>query len=70
MPILGGVGGLKAAACWDYRGATVVYTSETPSGALLEMMLHLEAFILLRENRKNNQRKRGRFLVQDGIHPE
>jgi RES domain-containing protein len=53
---LRGLGGLKAAACWDHRGATVVYTSETASGALLEMMVHLEA--LLRESRKNNQGKR------------
>lgn len=40
---LKGLGGLKAAARWHHRGAPVVYTSETPSGALLEMIVHLEA---------------------------
>ena len=40
---LRGLGGLKAAARWHHRGAPVVYTSETLSGALLEMMVHLEA---------------------------
>lgn len=40
---LKGLGGLKAPARWHHRGAPVVYTSETPSGALLEMMVHLEA---------------------------
>lgn len=40
---LRGLGGLKVPARWHHRGAPVVYTSETPSGALLEMMVHLEA---------------------------
>ena len=40
---LKGLGGLKASARWHHRGAPVVYTSETPSGALLEMVVHLEA---------------------------
>lgn len=39
---LDGRGGLLAAARWHYRGAPIVYLAETPAGALLEVLVHLE----------------------------
>jgi RES domain-containing protein len=40
---LKGVGGLRAAARWHFAGQPVVYLSETPSSALLEVCVHTAA---------------------------
>jgi RES domain-containing protein len=39
---LSGAGGLKRSARWHTRGARVVYLSDSPTGALLETLGHLE----------------------------
>lgn len=39
---LDGQGALSASARWHYRGLPVVYLAETPAGALLEVLVHLE----------------------------
>ena len=39
---LSGVGGLKVSGRWHERGRHVVYTSDHPASALLEVMVHLE----------------------------
>lgn len=39
---LDGLGGLVASARWHYRGHRVVYLAETPAGAFLEVLVHLE----------------------------
>lgn len=39
---LSGTGGMLASGRWHHRGRPVVYTAETPSGALLETLVHLE----------------------------
>lgn len=41
-PDLRGEGGLRAPARWHSRGRPIVYTAETPTGALLEALVHLE----------------------------
>lgn len=41
-PDLRGEGGLRAPARWHARGRAIVYTAETPTGALLEALVHLE----------------------------
>jgi RES domain-containing protein len=41
-PDLQGRGGLRASARWHTRGHEVVYCAETPTGALLEALVHLE----------------------------
>src|SRR6201996_9143315 len=40
---LSGIGGLKAAGRWDYPGHTIVYMTETPASALLEVRVHTSA---------------------------
>lgn len=39
---LDGAGGLIAPARWHSRGRRVVYLAESPAGALLEVLVHLE----------------------------
>jgi RES domain-containing protein len=39
---LDGDGGLLASARWHFRGHPVVYLAESPPGALLEVLVHLE----------------------------
>lgn len=39
---LSGVGGLRAAARWHNRGRPIVYLAESPPGALIEILVHLE----------------------------
>ncbi len=39
---LAGQGGLRASARWHTKGREIVYCAETPSGALLEALVHLE----------------------------
>jgi RES domain-containing protein len=39
---LDGAGGLRASARWHFRGHPVVYLAESPPGALLEVLVHLE----------------------------
>lgn len=39
---LSGTGGMLAGGRWHSKGRPVVYTAETPSGALLETLVHLE----------------------------
>ena len=39
---LSGVGGLYASARWHTQGRPIVYLAETPSSALLEILVHLE----------------------------
>jgi len=39
---LDGRGGLLASARWNFRGHPVVYLAESPPGALLEVLVHLE----------------------------
>ena len=39
---LSGTGGLKYSARWHTAGHPVVYLAETPAGALLEVLVHLE----------------------------
>jgi RES domain-containing protein len=39
---LGGVGGFKRSGRWHNRGKKVVYLSDSPSGTLLERLVHLE----------------------------
>jgi RES domain-containing protein len=41
-PDLAGAGGLRASARWHTRGRAIVYCAETPTGALLEALVHLE----------------------------
>lgn len=41
-PDLLGKGGLRASARWHTKGREVVYCAETPAGALLEALVHLE----------------------------
>ena len=51
---LSGIGGRRAAGRWHYAGQPVVYLSENPASALLEVCVHTSAndvpsdFILLR----------------------
>jgi len=40
---LSGVGGLKAAGRWHYAGHVIVYMTETPASALLEVCVHTSA---------------------------
>jgi RES domain-containing protein len=37
-----GSGGLRASARWHTRGREIIYCAETPTGALLEALVHLE----------------------------
>ncbi len=39
---LDGQGGLSASARWHTQGHAIVYLAETPAGALLELLVHLE----------------------------
>jgi RES domain-containing protein len=39
---LSGMGGLKKSGRWHTRGRTVVYLSDSPTGALLETLVHFE----------------------------
>lgn len=39
---LGGEGGLIASARWHTQGHPVLYLAETPAGALVEVLVHLE----------------------------
>jgi len=39
---LGGVGGLKWSGRWHNRGRKVVYLADSPTGALLERLVHLD----------------------------
>jgi RES domain-containing protein len=39
---LSGLGGLKAAGRWHEKGRRVVYATDHPASALLEVMVHLE----------------------------
>lgn len=39
---LHGFGGLRASARWHSRGRPVVYLAESPPGALIEILVHLE----------------------------
>ena len=41
-PDLTGAGGLKYSARWHTAGHPIVYLAETPAGALLEVLVHLE----------------------------
>jgi RES domain-containing protein len=40
---LSGVGGLKAAGRWHHAGHVIVYLTETPASALLEVCVHTSA---------------------------
>lgn len=40
---LSGIGGLKASGRWHYPGQPVVYLSESPASALLEVCVHTSA---------------------------
>lgn len=40
---LNGIGGLRAAGRWHYAGQPVVYLSENPASALLEVCVHTAA---------------------------
>jgi RES domain-containing protein len=40
---LSGMGGLKAAGRWHYAGRAIVYLTETPASALLEVCVHTSA---------------------------
>ncbi len=40
---LSGIGGLRAAGRWHYAGHPIVYLSETPAAALLEVCVHTSA---------------------------
>ena len=40
---LTGTGGLKAAGRWHYAGHVIVYMTETPASALLEVCVHTSA---------------------------
>ena len=40
---LSGIGGLKAAGRWHYAGNVIVYMTETPASALLEVCVHTSA---------------------------
>jgi RES domain-containing protein len=42
-PTLSGVGGLKYSARWHTVGRPVVYLAESPAGAMLEVLVHLDA---------------------------
>jgi RES domain-containing protein len=37
-----GEGGMKASARWHTRGSRIVYLADSPAGALLEILVHLE----------------------------
>lgn len=39
---LGGIGGFRKSGRWHTRGAYIVYLSDSPTGALLETLAHLE----------------------------
>ena len=39
---LGGEGGLRYAARWHSAGRPIVYLAESPAGALIEVLVHLE----------------------------
>jgi RES domain-containing protein len=41
-PDLQGMGGVRASARWHTKGREIVYCAETPTGALLEALVHLE----------------------------
>ena len=41
-PDLSGAGGLKRGARWHTRGNKIVYLSDSPTGALLETLVHFE----------------------------
>src|ERR1700747_2664455 len=42
-PDLSGIRGLKAAGRWHHPGHTIVYMTETPASALLEVCVHTSA---------------------------
>jgi RES domain-containing protein len=39
---LSGIGGLRAAGRWHSQGRRIVYLADHPSGALLEMLVHMD----------------------------
>ncbi len=39
---LDGQGGLRSGARWHFPGAPIVYLAESPAGALLEVLVHLD----------------------------
>ena len=41
-PDLSGLGGFKRSARWHTRGSAIVYLADSPAGALLETLVHLE----------------------------
>jgi RES domain-containing protein len=41
-PDLNGVGGLRKSARWHTRGAAIVYLADSPTGALVENLVHSE----------------------------
>ena len=42
-----GIGGLRSTGRWHQAGTPIVYASDTPAGALLEIIVHTEAVSLL-----------------------
>ncbi|MEJ2436174.1 MAG: RES family NAD+ phosphorylase [Pseudolabrys sp.] len=42
FPDLSGIGGVENSARWHSRGREIVYLAESPPGALLERLVHLE----------------------------
>jgi RES domain-containing protein len=41
---LSGIGGLRASGRWHNAGKPIIYTADTPSSALLEVLVHLEIY--------------------------
>ncbi|AJE23921.1 RES family NAD+ phosphorylase [Azotobacter chroococcum] len=39
---LSGIGGLRASGRWHHLGRPVVYAADSPAGAMLEVLVHLE----------------------------
>ena len=60
---LTGAGGMLASARWHIAGRPVVYLAETPAGALLEVLVHLE----LDEAHRPATYKLLRIEAEDGI---
>src|ERR1700751_5942752 len=63
---LSGEGGLRYSARWHSAGRRVVYLAESPAGAMIEVLVHLE----LNENNWPNSYDLIQVTVPDGVEIE
>jgi RES domain-containing protein len=61
-----GIGGMTASARWHTAGQSIVYLAETPSSALLEVLVHLETD----EDHRPDAYRLLKIEVDDGLDSE